>query len=118
MDRLVADLDAGTPHYRQAARDRWHGPDRPSLGAPGARLRAVDPLPQQATCIARGGGGAGSDLLGLARPDAGPDGCGVGELPAYAGNIPSALRATAEAAQAARNRGEHGPWRDHRRKRA
>src|SRR3954451_17900136 len=98
MDRLVADLDAGTPHHWQAARDRWHGPDRPSLGAPGARLRAVDPLPQQASRLACGGRGAGSNLLGLARPDAGPNGRGVGELPAYTGNLPPALPATAEAA--------------------
>ncbi len=44
--RLVADLDARSPHLGQAARHHRHGADRAGGGAPRARLRHVDPLSQ------------------------------------------------------------------------
>ena len=43
---LVADLDARPSHRRQTARHHRHGPHRPGGGAPRARLRPADPLPQ------------------------------------------------------------------------
>ena len=46
--------------------------------------------------------GAGGDLLGQPRPDAGAHGHRVGQLPAHAGDLSPALGAAAEAAEAAR----------------
>ena len=43
---LVADLDARPSHRRQTPRHHRHGPHRPGGGAPRARLRPADPLPQ------------------------------------------------------------------------
>ena len=46
LDGLVADLDAGPPHLRQAARHHRHGPHRPGGGAARQGLRLADPLSQ------------------------------------------------------------------------
>ncbi len=61
---LVADLDAGPPHRRQAARHHRHGPDRPSGGATRARLRPANPLSQSKAGRAEHRGRAGRNLLG------------------------------------------------------
>ena len=89
--------------WRQAARHRRHGPHRPGGGAPRPRLRPADPLPQpQAASRQQIEAGAGGDLLGKPRPDAGPHGHRLGQLPAHAGDLPSAVGAAAEADAAAR----------------
>ena len=63
-------------------------------------------------------GGAGGDLLGLPRPDAGAHGHRVGQLPAHARDLSPAVGAPPEAAEARRHRRQHGARRDHRRERA
>ena len=68
--------------------------DRPC--APRPRFRAADSLSQPPPGRAADRGRVGRDLLGQPRPDAGADGFHFGELPAHAGDIPSALGAPAE----------------------
>src|SRR5215218_871680 len=108
MDRLVTDLDAGTAHHGKTPRHRRHGPHRPSAGPARQGLRLVDPLPQPPPRTAEDRGGARGDLLGIPRPDAGPHGHRVRELPAYTGDLSPALRAAPEAHEARRDPGEHG----------
>src|SRR5947209_19056700 len=108
MGRLVADLDARPPYLGQAARDRRHGPERPSGGTPGESLRAADPLSQSAPGGVAHRGRAGRHLLGQPRPDAGPHGYRLGELPAYASDLPSAFGAAAEADATAGLYRQHG----------
>ncbi len=60
---------------------------------------------------------AGSDLLGKPRPDAGPDGRRLDQLPAHAGDLSSAVGAAAEASAAACLCGQHGARRSDRRER-
>ena len=69
---LVADLDAGAPHHRQAPRNRRHGPDRAGARPPRQGVRPSDPLSQPPPRPGRDRSGAGGDLLGIARPDAWP----------------------------------------------
>src|ERR1700722_10656228 len=93
----TADLDARPPHRRQAARHHRHGPYRPGSGAPGARLRPANSLPQPPPRCAAHRRRIGRDLLGKPRPDAGADGHHLGELSAHAGHLPSAVGAAPEA---------------------
>ena len=60
-------------------------------------------------------GGARGDLLGEPRPDAGPHGHRLGELPAHAGDLPPALGAPPQADEARCDHREHRARRDHRR---
>jgi hypothetical protein len=57
-------------------------------------------------------GGARRDLLGFARPDAGAHGRRLGQLPAYPSDLSPALGPPAQADEARRHPGEHGPRRD------
>ena len=98
MGRLVADLDARPPHLGQAPRHRRHGPHRHGGGPARQGLRPVDPLPQPPPRAASRRGRAGGDLLGKPRPDAGPHGHHLGQLPLDAGDLPSAVGAPAGAA--------------------
>ena len=100
MDRLEPDLDAGRPAARQAHGHRRHGPHRPGAGAPRAGLRPVDPLSQPQARPCRHRERARGDLLGEPRPDAGAHGHRLGQLPAHAGDVPSAVGAAAEADEA------------------
>ena len=63
-------------------------------------------------------GRAGGDLLGEPRPDAGPHGHHLGQLPVDAGDLPSAVGAAAGADAADRLHRQHGARRHHRRGRA
>ncbi len=51
------------------------------------------------------------------RPDAGAHGHRLGQLPAYAGDLPSPVGAAAEISAAQRHHRQHGARRDHRRER-
>ena len=116
--RLVADLDARAPHYRQASRHCRHGTHRPGAGPAGARLRHVDPLSQSPS---RGGADRGSargDLLGFARPDAGAHGFRLDQLPAYAWHFPPSVGPPAEASASRRHSHQYRARRDRRRERA
>ena len=97
MGRLVADLDARPPHLGQAARHHRHGAHRPGGGAPRARLRPADPLSQPPAGRAADRGRARGDLLGEPRPDARAHGHHLGQLPAHARDLSSALGAPAQA---------------------
>ena len=88
--------------WRQAARHHRHGPHRPGGGAARARLRPADPLSQSPPGRAADRGGTRRDLLGEPRPDAGPHGHRLGQLPAHAGDLSSAVGAAAEADAAGR----------------
>ena len=92
---LEPDLDARPSHHRQAARHPRHGPDRQRGRAPGARLRARHPLPQPAPGARGARDRARGDLLGKPRSDARPHGHHQRQLPAHAGDLPSALGAAA-----------------------
>jgi hypothetical protein len=59
------------------------------------RLRPVDPLPQPPPVAPIDRGRAGGDLLGKPRPDAGAHGHHLDQLPAHAGDLPSAVGAPA-----------------------
>jgi glyoxylate reductase len=59
----------------------------------------------------------GLHLLGEPGPDAGPDGLRLGQLPAHPGHLSPAVGPPAEAAAAARHRGQHRPRRGDRRRR-
>ena len=115
LERMDADLDARPPHLGQAAGHHRHGPDRAGGGPPGARLRPADPLSQSPPGRAADRGGARSDLLGKPRSDAGAHGHPFGQLPAHAGNLPSAVGAAAEAAAAGRLHRQHRARRGDRR---
>ena len=115
---LVADLDDGPPHRRQAARHHRHGPHRPGRRAPRQGLRPADPLPQPPAGGAGDRGGAGGDLLGKPRSDAGAHGHRLGQLPAHARDLPPALGAPAAADEAARLHRQHRARRGDRRERA
>ena len=104
---LVADLDARPPDRRKAPRHHRHGPHRPGRGPPGARLRPADPLSQPPPRRAAHRRRTRRDLLGKPRPDAGADGYHLGELSAYARDVPSALGAAAEADPEGRLCGQH-----------
>src|SRR3546814_750731 len=80
-------------------------------------LPRCDPIPQPAPGAPCGGGGSGGDLLGEPRPDALPHGHHLGQLPAYAGNLPPALRAPPQAAARGRLHREHLARRGGRRER-
>ena len=96
LDRLVADLDARPAHHRQAPGHRRHGPHRPGARAPRARPSACRSIITTAAASAAANrGGARGDLLGFARPDAGAHGHRLGQLPAYAGDLSSAVGAAA-----------------------
>ena len=78
-----------------------------ALALPRARLRHVDPLPQPPPRRAADRGGAGGDLLGFARPDAGADGLRLGQLPAHAGDLSPAVGAAAQAPASRGDRHQH-----------
>ena len=118
MDRLEPDRDAGRPAARQAHGHRRHGPHRPGAGAARARLRPVDPLSQPQARPCRDRARARGDLLGEPRPDAGAHGHRLGQLPAHAGDVPSAVGAAAEADEADRDHRQHRARRGDRRERA
>src|SRR5438477_629817 len=63
-------------------------------------------------------GGVAGDLLGKPRSDAGPHGHHLDQLPAHAGDLPSALGAPPQAAPAAGLCGQHRAGRGDRRGRA
>ena len=87
-------------------------------GAPGARLRPADPLSQPPSGRAGHRRRIGRDLLGKPRPDAGADGHHLGELSAYAGHLPSAVGAAAEADPQGRLYRQHRARRGDRRRHA
>ena len=68
--------------------------------------------------VASGGEGTGGDLLGKPRSDAVACGHRIGELPAYAGDVPPAVGAPPEAAEAVGLYRQHRARRSHRRERA
>ena len=100
--RLVADLDAGPPHLPAS------GSASSAWAASARRWRAA---PRRSACRSTITTGAASrrqieeelrgDLLGKPRPDAGAHGHRLGQLPAHAGDLSSALGAAAEADEAA-----------------
>jgi hypothetical protein len=73
----------------------------------GPRPWPADPLSQPQACSGQARRGTGSHLLGEPRPDAGADGHHLGQLPAYAGHLPPALRTAAEIDEKRRHYREH-----------
>ena len=92
LGRLVADLDARPPHLGQAARHHRHGPDRPGGGAPRPAFGLQIHYHNRRRVAAADRGGARGDLLGEPRPDAGPHGHHLGQLPAHAGDLSTCCR--------------------------
>src|SRR3979490_260702 len=108
----------GQGRDRQAAGDHRRGPDRPGGRPPRARLRVADPLSQPPPRGSQDRAGAGGDLLGEPRPDAGPHGHHLGQLSAHARDLSFAVGAPAQADAPRRLYREHGARRGHRRERA
>jgi hypothetical protein len=108
-ERLVrsGEWQGWSPTSMQAARHHRHGPDRPGRRPPGARLRAVGPLPQPPPGAPGRRGRARGDLLGEPRPDALAHGHHLGQLPAHPGDLPPALGPPAQAAAAACRHHQH-----------
>ena len=93
-----------------ASARRWRGARR----AFGLQIHYHNRQPRRAGDRGRAGG----DLLGKPRPDAGAHGHRLGQLPAHAGDLSSAVGAAAEADEAGRLHRQHRARRNHRRERA
>jgi glyoxylate reductase len=83
-----------------SASSAWAGSARPSRAREGLRLQIH--YHNRRRCSRRDRAGAGGDLLGQPRPDAGAHGHRLGQLPAHAGDLSPAVGPPPEAAEAGR----------------